>query len=469
MSYAGTVGPFTQVLSNPAGVANARARTAEEQTADTAAGRQWLDYGIRNGLLFNGKQLSNKPWMLYSDPAGSVWLLELDQILGSSQMRPRLYLKGLFGRIRHGGSAPPDYSLNALLWSADIDPSDDESISADNTYSQAILQNATGTKALYKIFRLIRGDTYAQRYNWIAYGGDSEVNGGARLSDLYELTISGTGSTEIGSLGQGISVSASLVADFSTLYSDASSNTGTIRTDIQAECAGPFGSKTWQLTKGGSALGTSYAESTEQITDFEAKIDAYYGASDVITYIERAARDGAEYTVSASASASISDDGVTTTICRSLNGSELYEAFLDASITHAGVTVSGSYLLSSSGTGPGEVCVEHPIGDNVPICGESTEFTLSMDKTTTETGSAEGSEVYFRVITTHGLILVAQGYDDSGTKKYTRTLIAPDGNTLALDPVTAPMDYTKMAPTGVAWNPVTGQLVSYPGQSVGFV
>lgn len=468
MPYTSAVSAFTQVLRNPAGVANARARTAEEQTADTAAGRQWLDYGIRNANRFNGEALGvGKQFVLYSDPAGSVWLLVYDPILGDDTVRPRLYLKGLFGRVRHGGASPPDYSLNTLLWSAAITSSDDEAIT-NSFYVASLLQNETGSKVLFKIHRVIRGDVYAKRYDWVQYA-TSGVNAGRRLSDLYELTISGTGSTEIGTLGQGISVSAALVADFSDLYTDTSSNTGTIITDIKAECAGPFGSKVWQLTKDGSALGTSYAENTEQITEFDAKIDAYYGDSDIITYIERASRDGSEYTVSASTSASISDDGVTTTICRSLNGTEIYETVLESSVAHAGSTVSGSYLLSSSGTGPGEVCVEHPIGDNVPICSESTEFTLSMDSTTTETGSAEGAEVYFRVITNHGLIMVAQGYDDNGTKRYTRTLIAPDGNTLVIDPVDAPMDYTKMTASGVAWNPVTGQLVSYPGQSVGFV
>lgn len=469
MAYSGAVSPFTQILRNPAGVANARARTTEEQAADTAAGRQWLDYGIRNGVRFNGQFIGQgKPWILYSDPAGTVWRLELDRVNDIGVVKPRLYNRGPFGRIRHGGSAPPDYTLNTLLWSADITPTDDESLAAENTYVQEILQNAQGTKALYKIFRQITGASYAERYRWVRIGVDTD--GGTRMSDLYELTISGTGSLEPGFIGQGISVSASLVANFSTLYSDSSVSVSEIsELDITGQCRGANALTTFQVYVGLSAAGPSFGGSNEFTESFSAKIDAYYDDLDAIKYVERSYTDRHTYTASASASATQDIDPPNVTYCYLFNGSSTTVDELSASVTNAGVTISGAWDRTRNRAGDYDDCVTGLTSELPYECNAQTPVVSVVTTSEVETGALEEAEIYLTRLTAHGCIIVAKGYDDAGTKRFTRTVVAADGNTLALDPVEAPMTYAKLSPGGIAWNPVTGQIVSYPGQVVGFV
>lgn len=469
MPYAGSVSSFTQILRNPAGVANARARTPDEQAADTAVGMQWLDYGIRNGNSFNRRALGQgKPWMLYSDPAGTVWLFVLDRINDVGVVKPRLYNLGPFGRLRHGGAPPPDYSINTLLWSADITPSDDEAIGAENTYVQELLQNTQGTKALYKIFRQITGSYYAERYDWVRIGVDAD--GGRRMSDLYELTISGTGSLELGSIGQGISVSASLVADFGSLYTDNSVSISQVsELDVTGECGGgAIALSSFQVFIGNSPQGPSVAGSNELTQSFSAKLNAYYGASDVVQYVERSYTNRHTYTLSASASATQDINTPNVTYCYLFDGSSTTFDELEAGVTNAGVSINGAWEQTRERAGSYDDCVTGLTSELPYEC--SAAPTVAVNTVSlVESGSLESAEIYVTRLTAHGGIIVAQGYDDNGTKRYTRTVIAPDGNTLALAPVDAPMTYDKIRPDGVAWNPVTGQIVSYPGQVVGFV
>lgn len=467
MTWPAVASAFTQVLRNSTGAANAPTRTTEQQTADTAAGRQWLDYALRNGSRFNGRVVSSWDWILYPDPAGNVWLIENRFVSSSTQARPRLYVVGLFGRV-HYGITPPNLTCDRLIYSADITPTDSASVGVDNYYTHSLLQNEDGNKALLRVYRTMLGASWAQRYMWDLYVTNQQ-DAGTRLSDLYEITISGTGSLEPGHIGEGISASASLVANFSTLHTDTSTSTTAIsEATIQAKCTGPFGSVTWQIDVGGTAQGATFAGSNVNDIIFSAKLNAYYGAADAIEYVERSYSSEHDYTANVSASSSISNDGVTTTICRSLDGSTTEDDVVQMSASNGAVTITGElWSRTITGAGPGETCEQYPVGGSEGIC--PSIVIMGLDFSTLETGTQEESEVYVSSVAGHGLILVAQGYDDSGVHRYTRTVVAPDGNTLTIDPADAPMTYSKMRPDGIAWHPVTGQIVWYPGQKVGFV
>jgi len=454
-----------QALYNSVGAANAPTRTAAEQAHDTASGQQWLPYLIRNGRHVSGQRISSRRWFLYCDPAGTPWIIEST----GSTTSPVLRLKGVFGRLYYGKPAP-DLSCDIELFSTTLTPSDNGTLAANNYYLTQFLQNSACDKILMYTERYIEGTAYADRYRFIKYAGSTTRPGGSRLSDVYELTIAGTGSLVPGSIGQGISVSSNTIATFSTLHEeevvDSRSPSNMDDPPFLATCYTiSFGNDDWGIVKNG-APDEWYEDSlsgNKTIKDnVEAKVGVFYDNNDVIQYITQTNRDENISSASLVSNYYPSANGQTF----EFSGTSSNQIVKGGAVNVGGVSINNqysrtrSYSTDKSEEYSGLFC---PSG-TVPALGE----TLVSD---TETGDQNRTDCWVSLLGLSGVCLVIKPYFNGSSTAWSRTVVSPFGATLALPDLSSFSNSSAadMFPQGIGWDPGNDVLVYYPGEDVGYV
>ena len=459
-------------------------------------------YEIRNNRRIAGV-ITPENSILYCDENGVTWVIEYRNTLVNDVLQVRLHVIGRFSYFAAGGQAQFQNEGDVLLYSADLSPSDNQPSPDHAFYSWGTHQRPDGKKSLLKIFRTFEGMNAAQEFG-VSFFGSTENIAGRRLSDLYEVSISGAGSTEQGYIGQGITASVALLSNFSGLGVDNRSLTnsfpsgGWLNNFPIADCAqfvpgGPIGADRQVFLSNGSGdappdgWGKSVNGTLSTSVEIDVAVDAYYAAGQV-AFTRKEYSNQFSFSIGAQIGASEDYDyfdegsGIgEVTYCKSLSGSGSRVSSLSMSVSVAGETTEGaSWNQTTTGTGPGTVCVTLPFSDNdTSVFGDtfcSADFgdgqagsQQGFIKSTTSSGEITDAEVYVSVLAGNGLTLMAAGTTAGGQAQYSRTVIAPDGNSLAIDPVAGPITYQKMHPLGVAWNPGTGEIVYHPGSVVGFV
>lgn len=192
-------------------------RTPEQAAADTVKNYQWLDYAIVSGE--NGQlcgQALGDTWHLYTDPAGVTWKMTAEMYVLSLQVRIRIRLTNVYGRL------PKRWEdVDREILSADFSLPNGESDQTEYwtapAYLRAPERNSDGSVLL---FHLYWGEVNS---GW----SDPELSGfpyRQQLRAVYKVTLSGSGNYENAQLplGEGISVVSVLYKDLDDIETDLS-------------------------------------------------------------------------------------------------------------------------------------------------------------------------------------------------------------------------------------------------------
>lgn len=182
-------------------------RTAEEQAADTAQGREWRTYGLLSGpqRYLGGQGLGGGGW-IYIDPAGVRWWLEAYFEIPQPGSQSREYVIMLKARFGHLGT-PGLPAINRELYR--------ETYTFDGAQGEGPPWNWAALGSLYppadyddwELFSVPNRDG-SKVLNTVyesqgGVGGPFGIVGNVAIEiDLFEIT--GTGSTAIETLGDGI-------------------------------------------------------------------------------------------------------------------------------------------------------------------------------------------------------------------------------------------------------------------------
>ncbi len=161
-------------------------RTTEEQTRDAAQGYEWRDYALAYGDgTLNGASLGDN-WIIYIDPAKTPWLVTL-QFAGTAAT---VRLDKIFGRITGEAYPAIERDLATIAYGA-------WARHPGQSGAQVFERNSTGSVVYLHYYN--DTETAREKTTPIRFGstyGD--------LESLFKITISGTGSTERTTLGDGI-------------------------------------------------------------------------------------------------------------------------------------------------------------------------------------------------------------------------------------------------------------------------
>ena len=228
-TYAQPSGGDAWPVRNAAG-ASTRARMASEIAHDAATGKVWQNYALIHGedKQLGGARLGFSEW-LYSDPAGTVWLMGVTHTVAGATATFTVKVKKRFGHFANTTDPVPNRtagtgSLTFSLpdWWDDSDWSD---LTASDIAGNLELDVArdldfteSGAAAVWNLHSTAGGN-YPHLAGWV------------------EIAVSGTGSLVAGTYSQGIT------ASLTTHGLDAVWEEWEITVDLQncPDCPGPGG------------------------------------------------------------------------------------------------------------------------------------------------------------------------------------------------------------------------------------
>lgn len=186
-------------------------RSTEQAAADTAAGREWREYALTNsGARLNGHPIDGS---IYIDAAGTPWLIDVialaDDRAGYLKYTITVTLKKLFGRF---GRAWP--AINRQLHSDTY--SARSAISpyfSGASYAKILTLTHDTRGATWKAGGYLMSGSYNRtERGFVAIQNPYFSNGTFRsgiLDSIFTIEITGNGSTDPNTLGDGISCSVS--------------------------------------------------------------------------------------------------------------------------------------------------------------------------------------------------------------------------------------------------------------------
>ncbi len=194
-------------------------RDAEQQAFDTANGYEWRDYAVlvgRNNQI-GPSELGANHW-IYADPGGGSWIIkaEMTMLNNDDDVQLTVTLTKLFGRFSPGGSYP---SINRTLatqtfnWSTHLGGADTTGMGTGPSVDMGTEQNEDGSRCFFNLY---------STSGFIRF--DFSEHTGVGLEAVLEIAISGTGSLDPQTLGDGITASLSVFKTAADCY--GSTNTG---------------------------------------------------------------------------------------------------------------------------------------------------------------------------------------------------------------------------------------------------
>jgi len=210
-------GPCT-VVRHPSALGNRR--NIRQQTRDSTLGFEWRDYALLcgyNRALNGGPEIGTGSW-LYCDPAGSTWLMKIQQSIidntpdiTNQKTRLEVVCQSLFGRF--GRSGPDPFVLATLDWvptfpswyvSGTVEPymmannltCDEELAVVPNPDGSDVIINAYTTNGTIIDEVYVEGQAhldYSQRYALVgvinvAVSGTGDIDTGAGLSATISVS-----------------------------------------------------------------------------------------------------------------------------------------------------------------------------------------------------------------------------------------------------------------------------------------
>jgi len=194
-------------------------RTILQQQEDALNGREYRDYAlVTQGGWIGGTALESNgnPARIYIDPAGTPWLIELDLGFDGVGLTDNytgtitIKLASLFGRFAQEPYAAIDRTLQTLA----VDFDDGTWLMGTgasrwrNPHYGLITHNETGSGI--KVCYYTRKETGVGQRSIATFIASTDIYLSARLEAILSIDISGTGSTERATLGDGISATISL-------------------------------------------------------------------------------------------------------------------------------------------------------------------------------------------------------------------------------------------------------------------
>lgn len=199
------------VIKNPS--APGITRSSEEQTQDNSLGREWRTYALITSAnrLIAGKSLGKNSW-LYCDGNGTPWLVSASIVVdNSTQATITLTLKSLFGRVSTVNTySPINATLDTLtLSSTQVDLTSCNEIDVFTTGDLGIDHDSTGANAAFNIYTANVGGYQGYQKYWYATKYIA-------LKAYCDIEITGNGSTDPATLGNGITGTITFGANAST-------------------------------------------------------------------------------------------------------------------------------------------------------------------------------------------------------------------------------------------------------------
>jgi hypothetical protein len=198
-------------------------RSTQEQTDDTAAGRQWRTYAILSGKnrMIGGQELGENHW-IYCDPDGGNWVVSLGfEKVGSIEQKLTVTLESSFGRFDEQGAsfAMTPRVLGTYTWTPKQPDGDDQS-TGDAAKSRWLDVTHSQTGAV----TVVNVGAYGIGQPWTNTAlTDYPPSGATQYSvgyhDAVKVTLSGSGSLAAGMIGDGISVAFAHLATAPEMYS----------------------------------------------------------------------------------------------------------------------------------------------------------------------------------------------------------------------------------------------------------
>lgn len=213
------------------------ARTPAQAANDAANGYTWQNYALLCGTnrnLGGSSALGANAW-LYCDGAGGTWLVDTvtTKDTGAGTVTVQLWLRSLFGRFGAGALPAIDRKLGELTFAPSVlsQPYDVRLNRRPATITE-VRQYAgpqpkpDGTAAVLNFTFFDDSAGYWQLHAGRTSGAGTEE--GDCLSDVITLAISGDGSTDVATLGDGITGTVTRTEQFTALNSYVETDTGLV-------------------------------------------------------------------------------------------------------------------------------------------------------------------------------------------------------------------------------------------------
>lgn len=207
-------GPATQLLQVP-GIA-AVSRTPEEAASDAVNNFNWKNYALVAGSKLYGQDLPDS-WVIYIDDNDVPWLLTLtcvpDSPYGNAKFDVTVKLVSLFGRF----SLDPYPAINSTIATASLASMAYGGATHIASGDDSIERNSRGSEVFINIYAEMNS------YDWdpgiiavqIAAGQPTVFR---RLNGVVKISISGNGSLNRATLGDGITATITRYKYDSELY-----------------------------------------------------------------------------------------------------------------------------------------------------------------------------------------------------------------------------------------------------------
>lgn len=205
------------------------ARTPAEQARDTQNGHEWLNYALIAGRTLHGHDIGDR--IIYIDPAGTPWSVLVETlVLGTNEgWQLRATLECAFGRIAHNPYPAINRQLDELSATpAEIDAGQLPVYPLVGTGSWLIEQNSTGSVSYLHAYSTDSTD-YAFEIRESIFSNN--VGLAMRLVGVMRLELSGTGSLDRATLGDGISGTLTLYKTGPECYVQRTNITGVTTAD----------------------------------------------------------------------------------------------------------------------------------------------------------------------------------------------------------------------------------------------
>jgi len=212
-------GPATQLLKVP-GIA-AVTRTTEEQASDAANNFNWKNYALVAGSKLYGQDLPAN-WIIYIDDNDVPWLLTFtcikDSPYSNAKFDVTLKLVALFGRF----AIDPYPAINTTIATASLTSMATDGGTFISDGDDCIERNSRGSEVFINIY------SHHTPVEWNPGIIAVEFSGGEpslfrRLNGVVKISISGNGSTDRSTLGDGITATIIRYKYAAELYTTASS------------------------------------------------------------------------------------------------------------------------------------------------------------------------------------------------------------------------------------------------------
>jgi len=188
------------VVRNP--LAPGAVRNTDQAASDAAAGREWRDYALLSGenRVIGGQALGANAW-LYCDGAGTAWVIDSSISGDGSNISVSIVLRSVFGRFH---PEPARYAaINRTLFSQSYSYASlgiaGMDLDAGLIGSAATEPSLSGARVAFNIYLTAASST--PDFD-VGYGG-AQVSLGA----VIELGLTGIGSLDAATLGDGIGAS----------------------------------------------------------------------------------------------------------------------------------------------------------------------------------------------------------------------------------------------------------------------